>query len=51
MGKQDEKCLRSGYFYSWMLLLRALHDTGCGVIDSSKVLSGRSLLLLVLLKF
>lgn len=51
MGKQDEKHLRSGHFYSWMLLLRAVYDTGRGVIDSSKVLSGTSLLLLVLLKF
>lgn len=51
MGKQDEKHPRSGDFYSWMLLLRAVHDTGRGIIDSSEVLSGTSLLLLVLLRF
>lgn len=51
MGKQNEKYLRSGHFYSWMLLLRTIYDTGCGIIDSSEVLSGTSLLLLILLKF
>lgn len=46
MGKQNEKRLRSGHFYSWMLLLRAIYDTGFGVIDSSEILSGMSLLIL-----
>lgn len=48
MGKQNEERLRLGPLYLWMLLLRALHDTGSGVADSSQVLPGTSLSRLIL---
>lgn len=40
MGKQDEERVRLGPLCSWMLLLRTVHDTGCGAVDSSQVLPG-----------
>lgn len=43
MGKQDEERLRLGRLYLGMLLLRTVHDTGCGGADSSQVLPGRPL--------
>jgi hypothetical protein len=51
MGKQDEEHYRSSHFYFGVLLLRTIHDTGCGDIDSPEVLSGTLLLLLTFSKF
>lgn len=51
MGEQDEEHPRSSHFYLGMLLLRTVHDTGCGVIDSPEVLPGTSLLLLTFSEF
>lgn len=40
MGEQSEKRNRPSHLHSRLLLFRTVHDTGCGINDSSKILFG-----------